>query len=157
MSAGCLFTNGTTVLAGLQAKNGKLVLSGFGGKKEPTDECIIDTAIRETLEELFHIQPPVELVRYIMIHYIPRNQFQNGDYTFFVYTFEDLSDFLHICIGFGIASPFYTVFPKDILSLIIYRKKIEDAEVKELALLPTNTFDSICEYFKSDLTMLSKL
>jgi hypothetical protein len=158
MAAGCLFTDGKHVLAGLQQKNGNLVLSGFGGKIEPTDECTIDAAIRETLEELFHIEVPPEIVRYIMVHNLPQNQFQNGDYRVHVYSFWDLVDFLHICQGFGVVSPLYDSIPTDILSLIQKRKILPEAEIKELSLLPMYAFDEICEFFKSDLRLLvSKL
>jgi hypothetical protein len=157
MAAGCLFTDGKTVLAGLQEKNEKLVLSGFGGKIEETDETIVDAGIREALEELLHIQPPAELVRYLMVHYIPRNSFKNGDYTVFVYGFDDLIDFLHICLGFGVSSPLYDVFPKDLLSLLLNRKILLESEVRQLALLPVCEGVEFCEYFLSDLKMYSRL
>lgn len=156
MSAGCLFTDGKYVLAGLQEKDGKLILSGFGGKIEPTDGCTIDTAIRETLEELFHIEAPFDIVRYISIHNLPQNQFQNGDYRVHIYSFWDLVDFLHVCQGFGVQSPLYETIPTDILGLIQKRKILAEAEVKELALLPLKAFDQICDYFRSDLEFLSK-
>jgi hypothetical protein len=50
MSAGCLFTDGAHVLAGMQ----KGQLNGFGGKRENREPIYI-TAWRETLEELFGI------------------------------------------------------------------------------------------------------
>jgi hypothetical protein len=157
MSAGCLFTDGKHVLAGLQKKNEKLVLSGFGGKVEPTDACVIDAAIRETIEELLGIEAvPPEVVRYIMTSYIPRNQFKNGDYHVFLYEFWDLLDFLHICQGFGLKSPLYEIFPTSLLELILNRKIIEEAEVKELCLLPFKAFDQIADEFLSDLRMLEE-
>lgn len=158
MAAGCLFTDGKHVLAGFQEKNGKLVISGFGGKIEETDECSIDAAIRETLEELFHIQNvSKDLIRHLMIHYIPRNYFKNGDYQVYVYDFMDLSDFIHISIGFRIESPLYDVSPKCLEDLILRRKIIEGAEIKQLVLLPVSSNLEICPYFQSDLIILSKL
>lgn len=158
MSAECLFTDKKYILAALQEKNGKLVLSGLGGKKEETDECIIDTAIRETLEELFHIHDiPSHIVKYLMIHYIPRNQFINGDYHVLVYDFYELSDFLHICQGFGLKSPLYESFPRTINDLILRRKILPEAEVKQLALLPFIQGLELCKHFASDIDMLSKL
>lgn len=158
MAAGCLFTDKKYVLAGFQEKNGKHIISGFGGKIEETDECQIDTAIRETIEELFHVQEvPKELIKYLMIHYIPRNHFQNGDYRVFIYDFLDLADFLHICLGFGIQSPLYDVFPKSLEALILHRKIVPEAEIKQLVLLPLFSALEICPYFQSDLALLSKL
>jgi len=157
-STGCLFTDKTYVLAGFQTKNEKVILSGFGGKIEETDDCEVDAAIRETLEELFHLQNvSKELIHYLMIHYIPRNQFQNGDYRVYVYDFLDLSDFLKICAGFGVRSPLYDVFPRCLEDLILNRKILPEAEVQHLILLPLATQLEVCPYFQSDLTILSTL
>ena len=92
-----------------------------------------------------------------MVHYIPRNCFNNGDYRVYVYDFFDLSDFIHISLGFGIRSPLYGVFPKSLEALIIQRKILSEAEIKQLALLPLFSGLEICPYFQSDLTILSKL
>lgn len=158
MAAGCLFTDKKYILAGFQTKNEKTILSGFGGKIEESDDCEIDAAIRETLEELFHIQNvSKELIHYIMVHYIPRNQFKNGDYHVYVYDFLDLADFLQICVGFGIHSPLYEVFPKCLEDLILKRKILPEAEVQQLLLLPVSTEIEICPYFQSDLKILAQL
>jgi len=159
-AAGCLFIDTKTkkTITGLQEKNGKMILSGFGGMIEPTDECVIDAAIRETLEELFHIQPvPNEVVKYIMINYIPRNQFQNGDYHVLVYDFLDLADFCQICHGFQLTSPLYDTFPKNLSELILDRKILAEAEVKQLVVLPFVTDLELCKNFQSDLKLFSQL
>jgi hypothetical protein len=158
MAAGCLFTDGKHVLAGFQNKNNKLIISGFGGKIEESDDCEIDGAIRETLEELFHLESvSKELIHYLMIHYIPRNQFQNGDYHVYIYTFLDLTDFLQVCVGFEVQSPLYDVFPKNIEDLIFRRKILPDAEIKHLLVLPVAESLEICPYFQSDLKLLAHL
>lgn len=157
MSAGCLFTDGTYVLAGLQIKNEKPILSGFGGKQEEFDECSIDTAIRETLEELFGLDSvPQELVQYLMKNYIPRSQFTQTNYLVLVYTFEDLADFLQISKGFGIQSPLYPVLPTDLLSLLFTRKPQDSSEICSLALLPISADMNLCPHFLKDLKMLSQ-
>lgn len=156
MAAGCLFTDKRYVLAGFQTKNEKVILSGFGGKIEDSDDCEIDGAIRETLEELFHIQNvSKELIHYLMVHYIPRNQFQNGEYRVHVYDFLDLADFLQICAGFGVKSPLYDVFPRCLEDLILKRKIVSEAEVQNLILLPLASDLEICPYFQSDLKILA--
>jgi hypothetical protein len=158
MAAGCLFTDRKYVLAGFQEKEGKFIMSGFGGKIEESDDCEIDAAIRETLEELFHLESvSKELVHYLMIHYIPRNQFQNGDYHVYVYDFLDLTDFLQICFGFGVKSPLYDTFPKTIEDLIFRRKILPEAEVKHLLVLPVAEGLQVCPYFQSDLRILAEL
>ena len=157
-STGCLFTDKHYVLAGFQTKNDKLILSGFGGKIEETDDCEVDAAIRETLEELFHIHNvSKELIHYLMIHYIPRNQFQNGDYHVYVYDFLDLADFLQICAVFGVKSPLYNVFPRCLEDLILKLKILPEAEVQHLILLPLAVDIEVCPYFQSDLKILTTL
>ena len=49
MGAGCIFTNGTHVLAGFQPNKKSPAISGFGGKRHGT-ETFTQTALRETLE-----------------------------------------------------------------------------------------------------------
>ena len=158
VGAGCLFTDENYVLAGFQEKDGKTVISGFGGKLEETDECEIDAAIRETLEELFHLKDvPASVVRYLMVHYIPRRQFKNGDYQVFIYNFFDLADWLHIIRGFGIDSELYDVFPKTLEDLILRRKIVAEAEIRQLLLVPIVPGLDVCPHFQSDLELLSKL
>lgn len=155
MAAGCIFTDGKYVLSGLQEKNDHLVLSGFGGKKEEADESDLHTALRETLEEFFHLNPfPADIVDYLFRRYIPRNTLKNGDYTVFVYDFADLHDFLHICKGFGVQSPLYTDFPTRLMDLILFRKIDKEAEIRQLAILPADPEFQICHHFLSDLTLL---
>lgn len=152
MAAGCLFTNGTHILAGLQTKEDREVLSGFGGKIEPTDLCIVDTAIRETLEELLGLSEiPYDVIHHIMVNYIPRNQFKTGDYSVFVYTFEDLEDFLRIAKGFGLQSPLYDSMPGDFSSLLFKRKALPESEVRQLAVLPLTANQALCPWLLSDL------
>jgi len=61
-AAGVIFTNNTHIIAGYQedsetdSETNTFVLSGFGGKKEPSDHNSKYTAIREMLEEIFDIQ-----------------------------------------------------------------------------------------------------
>lgn len=157
-AAGCIFTDKRFVLAGFQKKKEKMVLSGFGGMVEPTDENVVDAAIRETLEELFHLQEvPKDVIKYLMVNYIPRNQFKNGDYQVFVYDFLDLADWLHICKGFGLQSSLYDTMPSSLLNLIMNRKDVEGAEVGRLCLLPVNDTFEFCPHFQSDLRLLARL
>ena len=51
--AGIMFTDKNSVLAGYSSH--KLAITGIGGKKKG-DETAIQTAIRETVEELFELE-----------------------------------------------------------------------------------------------------
>ena len=54
IGAGCTFLNDTHVLCGYQPHKRKAGITGIGGKREP-GESILDTAFRETIEELFNL------------------------------------------------------------------------------------------------------
>lgn len=153
MSAGCLFTDGRYILAGLQGTD-SLFLSGFGGKAFE-GECSIDTAIREALEELFHIQDiPAAVIRTISIESMPQRYLKNGEYTILVYRFEDLYDWGLILSKSNIISPVYDVIPFNISELLFKRKYIEGAEIKCLSLLPLKNGLIISPHFLEDISFL---
>ena len=153
MSAGCLFTDGRYVLAGLQGIETEF-LSGFGGK--PLEgEGRVDTAIRETLEELFHLESvPAEIIRTISVECMPQRYLQNGNYEFLVYSFEDLYDWGLILSKSGIQSPLYDVMPLTVSDLLFKRKQIEGTEIKCLSLLPLQKSLTINKYFLEDISFL---
>ena len=66
--AGIMFTNGSLVLSGYSQHKNKL--TGIGGKKE-NNELPYETALRETMEELFELKEiPTELYKNILNNYI---------------------------------------------------------------------------------------
>jgi len=143
MSAGILFTNNTHVLAGYQLinkhnKQDEKVLSGFGGKKE-NDETDIQTAIRETLEELFEINVTDFLVSFIEKILIPRKIIIQNNYTLFIFNFDDLLVILNVIKFNDLASKLYDVIPLTLTDLILNRKHYHESEISELSLLPIKT------------------
>jgi hypothetical protein len=60
-AAGIVFTNGTHILAGYQPRKKNPHISGLGGSKQK-DESYMQTAWRETLEELFELKDILFLV-----------------------------------------------------------------------------------------------
>ena len=153
MSAGCIFTDGRYILAGLQGTDTRF-LSGFGGKALE-GETSIDTAIRETLEELFHIQEiPAQVIRTISIESMPQRYLQNGTYTILVYRFEDLYDWGLILSKSNLKSPLYDIIPLNISDLLFKRKQVEGTEIKCLSLLPLQNGLIISSHFLEDIAFL---
>jgi 8-oxo-dGTP pyrophosphatase MutT (NUDIX family) len=141
-----MFTDGIRVLAGYQTKLGKI--GGFGGKSR-SGESRIETALRETVEELFGItgDVPAELIAKL-----PRSDdcIEYAEYTCFIYNFEDLQTFIRRagrCIN---SSPLYSVFPATVWELIQNRMVSESVEVGELYLMPTDHY-TMSRAFERDL------
>jgi len=167
MSSGCLFTNGTHVLAGWQ----KGSLGGFGGKME-AGESWIETAWRETLEELFELAPkPIQTVIPIILERTKNsNIIRQDQYTAFVYSFKDLEKVMSILKTHHVVSPLYRRFPITVSELVFGRKQmvsrpviarvtrgagIKLPEISTLAILPLLPWISISGDFMNDLAVVS--
>ena len=61
-AAGSVFTDSKIILAGYQPRKKKPFISGIGGKREE-GESYMDTAIRETVEELFEFKDKVFIIK----------------------------------------------------------------------------------------------
>jgi hypothetical protein len=148
--AGCLFTDGKQILAGYQPKGP--YISGLGGSRE-NGENYHQTAIRETVEELFDVNPSEELI--YQLQSIPYSRrLMNGPYVVLVYSFADLNTFIQICSIHIKESRLYEKFPASFLDLIINRKLIDTSEVQQLYILPFNTELHIDKNFLKDLSQL---
>ena len=160
-AAGCVFTDGKLILAGYQPKKDPPIISGIGGKRE-SDEYMEETAIRETIEELFETYTvPAGLVKKIEAECVPDRVIQNGSYSILVYDFKDLLKFLRICKSYKVVSPLYTKFPTTLEELLFERKTIEKIpEISLLALLPvvkhSPSHPFVDPYFVEDLHLLVK-
>jgi hypothetical protein len=133
-AAGCLFTDKKLVLAGYQYRDGKGVLDGIGGRRED-GEAPIETALRETLEELFEIVCSDELIADIRRNFKPRSKFQTGQYICFVYNFKTLEKMMVFLKTNGLRSPLYKVFPVTITELL-FSRRIRPTEIMHLSLIP---------------------
>ena len=149
MNAGCLFTNGTHVLAGYQ----KSSINGIGGKGEEGEEPQA-TALREMLEEIFGVSFDIEKIRIK-----PNKIIMKHDYSIFVYSFEDLEAMCGVLRLCGVESPMYSEIPSTIWDLIVKRRPVE-SEVKALCLLPVvdqpRHIPLVEPYFTSDIRALIK-
>ena len=141
--AGCLFTNGEVILAGYQKKRGDIVITGLGGKREE-EESYIDTALRETVEELFHVKKvPPKLIGALKSHMKPTSVRGKevpgwGVYVMVIYTFEDLEILLKYAERASIRSPVYDTFPRTVSDLLLERRTGQSSppEIAYLSIIP---------------------
>ena len=151
-NAGCLFTNYNHVLAGYQPKKKIPFISGFGGKKI-NYETITETAIRETIEELFDINyVPFELI-YRIKKINPTKVVMQDNYLLFVYSFEQLLDILYISKEI-ISTNIYLSFPLTIPDLIFNRIINNKSEISQLCLLPYTKNIKIDPIFILDINLV---
>ena len=152
--AGCVFTNGDTILAGYQKKKGDIVISGLGGSREE-GESYMDTALRETIEELFDVKevPPkcIETLKKVLKPISVRGKEVEdwGMYITVVYTFEQLETLLKYVEKARIKSPLYDTFPKTVSDLLLERngdKGSSPAEIAYLTIIPSDS-----DYAKSPI------
>ncbi len=137
-SAGCMFLGPEHVVVGLQrTRSSEVRISGLGGKRE-AEESWYETAIRETVEELFHVSEIPAALLDALAKLQPLDVlFQTrAGYVCIVYNIQDLPVFLRICRRFLQSSPLYPTFPTSIASLLLDRRIAVDAEVLQLLLWP---------------------
>lgn len=133
MSAGIVFKSETHVLMGYQPD--KNMISGIGGKPIG-HETLIETAFRETIEELFGVQPSKELLTVLVDNFGFKPEVKNGSYTMFIYTIDELLRFLCVVKSYSGSSPYYTTFPTSVESLIFNRRTPLGVEVSHLCMVP---------------------
>ena len=133
MSAGIVFQSETHILMGYQPA--KKMISGLGGKPLG-GETTLETALRETIEEMFGLTPTHWLLHGLLGFYSNRRAVLNGSYTMYIFSFKDLVDFMAIVAGFMGESPYYYTFPRTMPELILHRYTPTGAEVSDLALVP---------------------
>jgi hypothetical protein len=136
MGAGCVFTDGKHILAGYQPHKKHPGITGIGGQREG-EETYIETAYRETIEELFHVSSiPIGLIEKLTHKMTPKKIKMKKGYVIVSFDFEDLQLFLTICKKAGLRSPLYKTMPKTLLETIQLRGTDLKAEISTLCLLP---------------------
>jgi len=137
VSAGCMFIDNKSVLAGYQPNKKKPMISGFGGKRK-MGESFMDTALRETFEELFDIEiVPKILIKEVSEKIQPREIRTQGSYIMLIYTLSDLDNILFLARKYIGCSELYPIsFPKNYIELMYYRTNNGDCEVSHIVLLP---------------------
>jgi hypothetical protein len=158
-AAGCVFTDGTHILAGYQPLKKRPYISGFGGKRKE-GETVSTTAIREMLEEVFEFDEiPSALVCRIK-EIPPAHILENGAYVLFVYSFRDLELILEFASSYR--SPLYAVMPRTLIDLVSLRLITPQRgiisqryqEITHLALLPFVEGVALDSAFVSDITLI---
>jgi hypothetical protein len=137
-AAGTIFTNGSTVLAGYQKEDRSPSINGIGGKRTGT-ETYMQTALRETVEELFGVRDNFDkLIRALERNLVPTKIYKSGNYVLVLYTFKDLEVLLQCAATYLKKSPLYTKFPKTLSNLLLDRDANVNPrpEIIHLCILP---------------------
>jgi hypothetical protein len=158
MGAGCVFTDGKHILCGYQPHKKKPGITGIGGHKEG-DETYLQTAYRETIEELFHVTNttiPVGLLDTLIRTMRPKKIKMKKGYVLVTFDFTDLQQLLKVCKKAGLRSPLYKKIPKNLMEAIQLREIDLKAEISCLCLLPVvfhdgKAKDFVNPYFIQDL------
>jgi hypothetical protein len=140
--AGIVFKSESHVLMGFQPR--KAMISGIGGKSHDL-EPLLQTALREAIEELFGVTPTHWLLLSLAEIYKNTGFVQNGAYTMFILPITELSRFMiYVQASVG-TSPYYAKFPKTLDDLLFQRRAPPDAEVTHLVMIPL-----VADYFRVD-------
>ena len=161
MGAGCVFSDGKHILVGYQPNKKKPGIRGIGGHKEG-NETYLETAYRETLEELFHIeatQIPTGLIAKLSTTLKPQHYKMKKGYVMVFLTFKDLETLLILCQKAGLRSPLYSKLPKTLIETIQMRGIDLKAEISTLCLLPVvhhtgKVKDFVNPYLVDDLRLI---
>lgn len=156
--AGCVFTDGRHVLAGYQPHKKHPGITGIGGHKEGV-ENYLETAYRETIEEIFHVtreEIPAGLIDTLIQKMKPQKTKMKKGYVLVTFDFKDLNQFLKICKKKGLRSPLYAKLPTTLWETIQTRGSDLKAEISLLCLLPVvyhdgKAKDFVNPYFIQDL------
>jgi hypothetical protein len=153
MNAGCLFTNGSHVLAGYQPNKQFPSINGIGGKSEEDDPIV--TALREFLEEVFGIYDCVKGIAELRT-VVPRKILEQKRYITYIYDFNDLVKMLEIVSALGVSSPLYAIPPLSLVELLFTRLAVK-SEISHLCLIPLvqhGTHPFVEPYFLRDLSKI---
>lgn len=156
-AAGCVFTNGVVILGGHHRD--KNSISGIGGKKNYMDMDYVDTAWRETLEEIFGWVVSRELLEHVRNHMPPGKEIYYPTYKYVAlcYTFDDLQYLLKILAAFPELPPteFYERLPTHVGDIFLLRHNPRSYfEIKQLCLLPVEKNIGISTEFREDIKRL---
>ena len=132
--AGILFTDGKMVLAGFNPH--KFRITGIGGKKKQV-ELPYQTALRETIEEIFELNEiPPKLVEELTELLKFDSVLATKHYTTFIMNFNDLELILEKMCEYQLSSKVYDIIPTSLLGLLFLRKQVASAEFSHLTLIP---------------------
>ena len=132
--AGIFFTDANLFLCGYSQHKNKI--TGIGGKKE-NNELPYETALRETLEELFEFHNiPFELTNELNASLRFDNVISSKSYTNFIMSFHDLELILNIVNKYNLKSRVYKILPKNFDELVYQREFVNNTEFSRLFFFP---------------------
>lgn len=131
-AAGCLFIQGSTVLAGYNPKY--KMWSGIGGKIQP-NESIKQAAYRETIEELFGLTPSEAIVEECIQAFEFKELFVRNNYAFIQLPIDSFIHIIYILRAYNYKSPYYIHLPTTVAELVNQRKTGPHQEITELKLV----------------------
>jgi hypothetical protein len=153
--AGILFTDKNMVIAGYNSSVGQIV--GIGGKSKE-NELPYQTAVRETIEELFEFEYLDESVLRTLTDALNFDMcIASPDYTTFIMSFQDLEFIMHFLSFHILKSRVYPFMPRTINELLFLRVDSDNAELSRLVLLPCTSNIAFNNYFLSDLETFNKM
>jgi hypothetical protein len=132
--AGILFTDGNLALAGFSQH--KCCITGIGGKPKGT-EALFQTAVRETIEELFELEEiPEALLALVCSSFKFDKLLCTSKYTTFVMPFSELDKLFLYLKMFDLKSKVYSVLPLNLMELLFTRVPSNSVELSHLVLIP---------------------
>lgn len=159
--AGCMFADQTYILGGYQNRKQFPKVSGLGGKPIG-NESPYETAIRETVEELFEFSTiPTVLLNELHSILIPKTYFLNSGFVTYVFAMEQLDTFLQIVASYNLKSPLYVTIPLTLMDLIL-KRRIQTSftpEISHLVLVPiayTHTLSYLDSEYLCDIRLMKK-
>ena len=100
------------------------------------NETPIETALRETVEEMFGLHPKRKLMEILLTVFTGRELVKNGSYTMFLCSMTDLELFMMTVKDNSDGSPYYKKFPKTLDDLLFERRTPLGVEVSHLCMVP---------------------
>lgn len=153
ISAGLLFTDGKTILGGYQPH--RRCIYGFGGKHE-RQESPPQTAIRETLEEIYGLHDiESQWVQDLMeiLGPITEHESATAAYIFYLVHYKDLLVLMKYMAEQlttkGIQSPYYDKLPRTMAELL-NRKMVAHAEVQDIIVLELKDYEHLYKIWKKN-------
>jgi hypothetical protein len=132
--AGIFFTDEKIFLCGYSQHKHKI--TGIGGKKQ-NNELPYETALRETLEEIFEFDNiPFELLNELNASLTFNNIIGSKKYTNFIMSLHDLELILNIVNKYHLKSRVYKTLPKNLGELIYQREYVNNIEISKLYFFP---------------------
>lgn len=151
-SAGCLFHDKISFLAGFQRKQQRW--TSFGGKKYPHEKAF-ETAMRETIEELFEIRITQQTLAKLICRIPLSLPTQDGTYIYYKYNYKVIFEIIDVLKEDNYSSSLYESWPRTLIELIQTRKFCEACELQKIQLFYSSEIQDM--YFAFDKFFLNDI